>query len=430
MVADCTELRFVTASVRRAARLQRDYADTFLEDARGGRALIGRQFAELCDRICEMVSDYEREYKQATDHFDRKLILNALQELLARTRDLQALRAWIDAAAAPAIDLGSFYYLAGLAKAIVREDAELTVVATHQGSYATVVNPFRQPAQPPPEGIVLVALVPRREMRTGFLHPLLAHEIGHGVAKVHGFVEQMEGQLEPDALEDILDVGAEAQSKQSRKSANAERAMLIKRLAAWREEIFCDAIGVACLGATYLFSFATEVLPDDIDSAGLKHPPTRQRVRLIIEHLDRLGWTDVLKSEVPDFMRWVREIASTAPAPQGPADEALRKAVDLIGTHIQDKVDAHLGELVFQPDRQTLAAVAELIAQHVPPAQLDDGRPIDRPTIIVGCWLAALKSGGGSIDALASAVDSAELAKLLPYALELSVIVDKWQSVA
>jgi hypothetical protein len=63
MVADCTELRFVTASVRRAARLQHVYADAFLEDARGGGVLIGEQFAELCDRICELVGDYKRQYK-------------------------------------------------------------------------------------------------------------------------------------------------------------------------------------------------------------------------------------------------------------------------------------------------------------------------------------------------------------------------------
>jgi hypothetical protein len=82
-----------------------------------------------------------------------------------------------------------------------------------------------------------------------------------------------------------------------------------------------------------------------------------------------------------------------------------------------------------RPDETALAAVADLLEQHVPPAQLIDGAALDRPTIIVGCWLAALKGRGGAADALADAVDSPELAELLPYALELSVIVDRWEPV-
>lgn len=426
-MADDTEFRFVTASVRRAARLQREYVDSFLETAGSPRA-IGEQFAELCDKIEPVVSDYERRHAATADALDRRLILNAIRELLAWTRDLQLRCAWLDAAAKPPIDLGSLYYLRSLAKAIVRSDSEFTVVAAHEGSYATVVNPFRVPSTPVPPGIVLVALVPHREIRSGLLHPLLAHEIGHGVAKVHGYTEQLRTKVTPGRIEKMLARGAQETAKESKRAVTEERAVLDKRLGAWIEEIFCDAVATACLGATYLFSFATEVLPDDVDAAGLKHPPTRQRVRLILAHLDRLGWGSIIDREVPGFAAWVRGVASAPPASQRPADEALRKAIDLAARRIQGAVDKHVSANIAKPDEEALASVAELLKQHVPPAQHDDGSPIARPMIIAGCWLSAMKTRSGDVEALADAVDSDEVGQLLPYALELSVIVARWQT--
>jgi hypothetical protein len=427
-VADDTEFRFVTASVRRAARLQRDYVDAFLETANTDRRSIGEQFAELCAQIDQIVETYEQRYAATPDTLDRKLVLNSARELLVWTRNLQLRRAWLDAATTPPIDLGSFYYLSGLAKAIVRTDSELTIVATHEGSYATVVNPFRPPTQPVPASIVLVALVPHREISSGLLHPLLAHEIGHGVAKVHGHTERLQAMLMQGDIEKALDEGARQEATQSKRTPQEERAVLDKRFGAWIEEIFCDGVATACLGATYLFSFATEVLPDDIDTAGSKHPPTRQRVRLILEHLDRLGWGEFLDREVPDFMGWVRSVVLAKPTPQRPGNEALLAAIDLSGKEIQDAVDTHIGTRVVVPSEKALAAVAGLLAQHVPPAQHEDGKAIDRPAIVVGCWLSALKSRSGTVEALADAVDSPELGQLLPYALELSVIVDRWQT--
>jgi hypothetical protein len=426
-MADDTEFRFVTASVRRAARLQREYVESFLGAADSQRA-IGEQFAELCDKVKQVVDDYEQRHDTTTDAVDRRLILNAVRELLAWTRSLQLRCAWLDAAAKPPIDLGSLYYLRSLAKAIVRPDSEFTVVAAHEGSYATVVNPFRVPSKPVPDGIVLVALVPHREIRSGLLHPLLAHEIGHGVAKVYGYTEQLRTEVLPGEIEKILDDGAQKTAADSKRAPTEERAVLDKRLGAWIEEIFCDAVATACLGATYLFSFATEVLPDEVDVAGPKHPPTRQRVRLILGHLDRLGWGPIIDREVPGFASWVRGVASARSTPQRPADEALRAAIDLAAGRIQGAVDQHVATNIAKPDEEALAAVAALLAQRVPPAQHDDGTPIARPMIIAGCWLSAMKTRSGNVEVLADAVDSNEVGRLLPYALELSAIVDRWQA--
>jgi hypothetical protein len=427
-VADDTEFRFVTASVRRAARLQREYVEAFLETADADRCSIGEQFAELCGQIDQIVENYEERYAATSDQLDRMLVLNAARELLVWARNLQLRRAWLDAARTPPIDLGSFYYLSGLAKAVVREDSELTVVATHEGSYATVVNPFRRPANPVPAGIVLVALIPHRETSSGLLHPLLAHEIGHGVAKVHGYTEQLQAKLTPGDVEKALEEGATQEANRSKRTPQEERAVLDKRFGAWIEEIFCDGVATACLGATYLFSFATEVLPYDVDTAGSKHPPTRQRVRLILEHLDRIGWGEFLDQEVPDFMEWVRSVVLASPSPQRPGDEALLSAIDLAGRAIQETVDEHIGIHIVVPDETALASVAGLLSQHAPPAQHEDGKAIDRPAIVVGCWLSALKSRSGTVEALVEAVDSPELRQLLPYALELSLIVDRWQT--
>lgn len=274
----------------------------------------------------------------------------------------------------------------------------------------------------------MVALVPHREIRSGLLHPLLAHEIGHGVAKVHGYTEQLRTDLMVGDIEKLIVDGAKEAATESKRAATEERAVLEKRLEAWIEEIFCDAVATACLGATYLFSFATEVLPDDVDVAGPKHPPTRQRVKHILKHLDYLGWGPVIDQEVPGFATWIRGVASANATPQRPADEALRGAIDLAGERIHNTVDQHVAANSAKPDEHALEAVAKLLEQHVPPAQHDDGRPIAHPMIIAGCWLSAMKTRNGNVDALAGAVDSDEVGRLLPYALELSVIVDRWQT--
>jgi hypothetical protein len=226
LVADDTEFRFVTGSVRRAVRLQREYADSFLENVRTAHRSIGKQFAELCDRIDEAVDAYEHRYANSSDEMDRRVVLNAVRELLAWTRDLQSRRAWLDAAASPPIDLGSLYYLSGLARAIVRDDSELTIVAAHEGSYATIVNPFRAPQKPVPPDIVLVALLPHRETRSGLLHPLLVHEIGHGVAKVHGYTESLRQALTAGVVAEALEDGARGRSAASQRTPAEERAIL------------------------------------------------------------------------------------------------------------------------------------------------------------------------------------------------------------
>jgi hypothetical protein len=152
-------------------------------------------------------------------------------------------------------------------------------------------------------------------------------------------------------------------------------------------------------------------------------------VRLILEHLDRSGWGHFLDREVPDFMEWVRNVVLTTPTPQGPGNDALLSAMDLSGKAIQEAVNKHVGAHIVVPNDDTLAVVTGLLSQHTPPAQHEDGKAIDRPSVIVGCWLSALKSRTGTVEALAEAVDSPELDQLLPYALELSVIVDRWQTV-
>jgi hypothetical protein len=427
-VANDTEFSFVAASVRRAVRLQRDYVHAFLETADRERRSIGEHFDELCTVFDGFVDAYEREFAATTDPVHRTVVLNAARELLEWARDLQERRAWLDAAVNPPIDLGSFYYLSGLARAIVRGDSELTIVAKHEGSYATVINPFRRPAYPVPPDIVLVSFLPHREVRSGLLHPLLVHELGHGAARVHNHPETLRAGLTPGAIDDLFEEGAKQQALQSGQTEHDERQALDKRFPAWIEEVFCDAIGSACLGPTYLFSFATEVLPADVDAAAPRHPPSRQRVRLIIEHLDRLGWTSVLDRDTPDFVQWVRGVASANPAPQPPSDEALRGAIDIGGRQIQDAAEARAGTRVLRPDDATLSAVTDLLDEHVPPAQVENGAAIDCPTIIVGCWLSALKSRGGGVSGLTEAVDSPELAQLLPYALELSILVDRWQT--
>lgn len=437
-MADSAEFAFVASSVRRAAAAQRRAAEDYLADAKHGRHLA-EQFLGLCDAIVEVLGLYEEAFRDEQDLLQRLLLLSETRGLLDNTRDLQLRRVWLDAAGEPAIDLGSYYFFSALARALVHPDCELTVATQNEGSYAILVDPFKSPEELGTPPIVLVAMVPGREIRTGLLHPLLVHEVGHGVSKVHGIAAaQCAAALKRDDVKEMVHAVAQeaaAAAEQAGQTIPVEdfERLLARRLQDWIEEIVCDAVATACLGATYLLSFATEVLATNVDKTGDKHPAPRQRVRLIVEQLDRLGWKPILDAHVPDFAKWIRALAEGAPGAKpldrSPSDQLMNDVIALIGADVQQAVEQHIGDRVFRPAPAEIQGVAELLEQHVPPAQ-HEGEPISRPTIIAGCWLSALKQHGGTVDRLAEAIDVPELARLLPYALELSILVDRWNAPA
>jgi hypothetical protein len=358
-----------------------------------------------------------------------------VRKLVWEARGLQSNYAWLDAAASPPLDLGTTYFVEHLARGLVSTDVEVTVVAATGRGYATSSNPYRpvisrwgaSGGQVGPN--VIVVFVPRREQHTGLLHPLIMHELGHAIQDQH--------QL----LDDIIDRANHLQRwlarlrkavdeyVQNDPSTSVPEALgvIAHRLYSWLEEILCDSIATHVLGPTYLYSFLAEVAAGSMDVAAERHPPPRQRIRLMLAQLDKLGWDATMAGAAPQLDAWVRDTVGTEPAYQG-LEGFLVSSMKTLAPHVRNRASRHVGrKRTFSPDDAALDAVKRLLEHEIPPAQFENCEAIPRQTIILGSWLFALGKCGDGIDAVVAAPDSEVLATLLPKSLEMSAVVEAWR---
>lgn len=426
-MVDTAEFDFVIKSAYRALDLQKQAAKRFSDTSDWRQPVLAEQLSSLIDQFEEAIQKCDCRLGSVEDDDEQKIALNEARSLLHQTRSLQERTRWLEFAAKPPIDLGSFYYLSSLAKRLIGPDCELTVVATHDGSYAMRPDFFLRGSSEESR-LPLIALIPFRELRSGLLHPLLVHEIGHGVAHIVDLGNTLFRELLDDQVGKSLRDAANVIASKTKIDAAAIEEDLFECFQFWAEEIFCDAIALACLGVSYLFAFTAEVLPKELDKATRSHPPSRQRLRLIIERLRRLGWDDVVSNEVPGLVGWLNAAATAEPCSLGPGFDDLRNGIDATGPMIQEFAEEHVGGLLLRPDAGGLEEARLLLAENVPPAQLANGGAADRGTLIAACWLSALSKAEGSLAGIVQALDSPELGQLLPYALEMSVLVEKWES--
>jgi hypothetical protein len=426
------DFAFVAESVSRAARLQRAPCEAVLADAtRPGHALAGH-LVLVYDAIAERVQNRTDKYALALDDAEREDAIVEMRRLVWEVRTFQSNLAWLEASQRPPLDLGTRYFVEDAARALVADDVEVTVVAADHLSYATSSDPWEPLIDdwgagiPSGEPTVVVVFIPRREEQSGLLHPLIVHELGHAVDSEHGVVDRIWQVAQGRArLAARFSTAAGHLASASGADAADARDHLAKRLRFWIAECFCDCLAVHHLGPTYLYSFLTEVAAGSMDEAGARHPPPRQRIRLLMEYLDRLGWADVIRNGDGSLESWIRDAISSQPT-YPDVERFLTWAVNELRAVVRKEVESALGGRVFRPDLDELTEVEELLAAGIPPAQRRTGEGVARESIILACWHAALSGAGGGPVALASAPDAPELAAVLPAALELSALVGAW----
>ena len=427
------EFAFVTASVRRAARLQRAACLAVLADeSRAASHELALHLDRAYQAIEQRVDHREAQFAVAPDDAVKEDAVVEMRQMVWRVRGLQSNLAWLDAAGEVPIDLGTAYFVDDAARALVADRVEVTVVATDQSSYATTSNPFDPLIRgwrtlPPDQPVVVVVFIPRREQHSGLLHPLIIHELGHAADSAHGLVDRIWAMARGrKRLAARFSKTASEFAKDKGIDAGEATTHIAERLRAWIAESFCDAFATQQLGPTYLYSFLAEVVAASIDDPGPAHPPPRQRVRHIVEQLDRLGWTEFMAQKDPKLDSWVRELTAVAPPYDG-MPGFLTWANDELRAVVRKEVERHVRGRIFRPDPKELEEVTELLAIRVPPAQRGAGGAAIAPaSIMLCCWHAALDGAGGGPSALAVAPDAEELAELLPAALELSALVEAW----
>ena len=427
------DFAFVVASAQRAARQQRAACEEVLADPDSGGHALARHLQLAYQAIEQRIAERAAHFGQLPDDAAKEDAIVEMRTLLWDVRKLQSNLSWLDAAQQPPLDLGTTYFIESACRALVAPQVEVTLVSAEETSYATTSNPWEPVISewgagiPPDEPTVVVVMLPRREERTGLLHPLIVHELAHAADEEHSLVDDIwqdarsRVRLTRRFAQAVTDLIATQGWDQQTATDHIGR-----RLLSWIAEALCDCIATLHLGPTYLYSFLAEVAPGNMDEALLQHPPTSQRIRLILENLDRLGWKDAISNAAPDLDTWAREKAAATTQYAG-VDGFLTWAIDDLKAVVRNKATRHLHSRVFQPDLDELTQVESFLGAGIPPAQRQDHEPIRRESIMLGCWHAALAEVGGVIQRLPDAADTEELEEILPAALELSALAQAWE---
>jgi hypothetical protein len=428
-----SEFAFVAESANRAIRIQTDAARRLLDNAPLGRRALSERLIAVCTTLEAHVKRRRQDFYELPDDPSRLGAVTEMKQLVHSARDLQETLSWIDAATRPPIDLGSRYFIDQIL-ALVDSEAEITFVAA-DGGYSTLPNAlvdgFRLDDESPRQDRrVIVVFVPRGEQRSGLLHPLIVHELGHAAVDNHHLVDKvLEHPLAP-SLDDELNAAAarHANAIGEKDSAPIARG-LESRLRSWIEESLCDVFAAAMLGPTFLYSFIVVAAALDLDATGPDHPPARRRIALLLDQLDRAGWAGVLKNASAPVNQWARETASMpVPAKDALAQfliDGVSKLAEASRAVVADLVQGQAFDIAtFEAVRDNLAS---FFKAGIPPAQDPSGKPFSRTSIVLSAWLYAIDSECEGLAVLATATDSPLLSELLPKTLELAALVEAWE---
>jgi hypothetical protein len=458
------EFALLAASVERTARVQQGEVERFFKTAPRRRvaetpsapaksegdgspddipvddvgprrgAVLARHLSAAYDAVVAHVEQRRTDYDDLPDEDAKRGAVTEMRQFVAGARSLHRYLSWLDAASDPPLDLGTRYLVDQLAARLVASEAELTVVAGER-SYGKVTNPLApvfalSGAGAPPEELAIVVFVPRREQRSGLLHPLLIHELAHAADDRHQLVaEVLKAATEDKEFMAAMTSAAQAQSKATGQDEAAIIQGIGVRIAAWVEEAICDAVATQLLGPTYLYAFMAIVGTSDLDRAGDEHPPTRQRIGLLLSQLDALGWADLMAEASGEILEWFRQTAEHQHAYDDPEEQFCVAALGRLAESIHRVAASHVDGLSFKAENFTpvQTEVQELLRAGIPPSQALDRSRIDRAAIILGSWLFAIEREGSDLAALAQAPGVDELARLLPKALQDAALLEAWE---
>lgn len=159
-----------------------------------------------------------------------------------------------------------------------------------------------------PLGVVPVYYFPVVEQCGLLYQPLLIHEYGHFLYKIHR--QEMDNLVE-ELQEDVLHL---LQSSRYRNDLYSQEQHQIRREVAytwyaWTQELFCDAIGLTIGGPSYLYAFSSYLHtlqesdfrrePDML--RGSLHPPRWLRIQFLARRANDLGLAETVTEIVQEW---------------------------------------------------------------------------------------------------------------------------------
>ncbi len=367
--------------------------------------------------------DYRR------DSFSR-----TLRDLMLFLQEAHAAMPWLAATRSPLINLGSLYLAEEIAQILVGNDSDLVVVPNPEFMYATQSWPFLKVIdQAKDEGFQseteqrpVVLHYPLSDSNRLLLHANFGHELGHSAVQEKDLVEQVYSTMRDEIyLSELSEMTSRLwPDTPSDKSERTIGAML----KAWIEELLCDHLAAQVVGPSYLWAFAGFVLPLSYGDPSSNYPPNTVRVKLLLEQLDDLGWSEYLSEVAPNIGKWLGQVGQDAADPQEPYFEFLRDQL-FRQSAVLRKTAAGVsdsGSLRPDPTISEAAQCASLLQELVLPVGSDP--PLAPRAILLGGWQQALAKHGDEPKSLVAALSDSQLHDLIGKAIEMSVVVSCWEN--
>jgi hypothetical protein len=367
----------------------------------------------------------------------RRAFARRLRQAIHMLRAAHAALPWLAATRSPNLNLGSLYMTEECARILVGADVDLVVVPDPEYMYATTSWPFSAVINSTP-GFTsattrrpIVLNYPLSDSDRLLLHPIFAHELGHASVQEHKLVTAVEASLDGDpsfrtALEQTVDALAAnwAISNQETQIAG----MLRGWLRDWIEELLCDHLAIEATGPAFIWAFAMFVMPFSYGEPGSEHPPNTVRMRLALDHLTLRGWRPYMERVAPGVTAWLDEIAGDVGGELDIQFAFLRDQFLAHASVLQEAAIARVDADQLDPEASEAAAdeAAELLSRLILPVGFRD--PLDGRAILIGGWQQAFRDHGDSPAGMVKALVDIRLQDLIGKAIEMSTVVEAWES--
>ena len=237
----------------------------------------------------------------------------------------------------------------------------------------------------------IVVFFPSQERWSLLLEPLLIHELGHSMVARQDIVERvLAHRVGKRKFDRAFSSAATTIVRATSASRAAARILLERHLRQWLTEYLCDCIAAVFTGPAYAYAFAAIVSAESSTELQESHPPTSLRVRLLLEHLDALGWRNLMQTRTPNVRTWLEHLSSV----QVPADPRHQFLLDVRASSFArwDEVLAAIGTSAFNVSQFDLARdeLDAFLQQRILPAQLRNGSPTSRQSVVLAGWLHVL----------------------------------------
>ncbi len=172
----------------------------------------------------------------------------------------------------------------------------------HQEHPATVVLPpaFADGATAVWPTSIPIYFLPCMEQHSLLYQPLLFHEFGHLLYNLHKpEMDALVGELQRYIAQRLIPL-SQRNDRHADEQAR-KRQVIADTWYAWTQEIFCDAVGLAIGGPSFLLAFSTHLsmmecgdfYRSPVDLQGSSHPVTWLRIQLLTERAKVPGLSDL-----------------------------------------------------------------------------------------------------------------------------------------